>query len=258
MEEEVAKGGAAEEEAAEEVVEEEVVEEVVAEEQAVFDGEESDAGSVEYIRSRAPEEEQRVAAEEEQRVVAEEEQRAVAEEEQRAVAEEEQRAAAEEEQRAAAQRAAEDADTEEEEELSATVATNGSEANAYDPVTDFPLGNERTALAGLHTSLAIRGVMTEFDTPSPRGPLRPLAHQGQGSSAEPREQASRSAPLPPPWRRELGAPTGVLPRGPMGATELLVGDDVRCIAFSTSGGGIQHQVDLASSASSFTSSSSLL
>ena len=164
MEEEVAKGGAAEEEAAEEVVEEEVVEEVVAEEQAVFDGEESDAGSVEYIRSRAPEEEQRVAAEEEQRVVAEEEQRAVAEEEQRA--------AAEEEQRAAAQRAAEDADTEEEEELSAAAATNGSEANAYHPVTDFPLGNERTALAGLHTSLAIRGVMTEFDTPSPRGPRR--------------------------------------------------------------------------------------
>ena len=53
--------------------------------------------------------------------------------------------------------AAQDADTEEEEELSATAATNGSEANAYDPVTDFPLGNERTALAGLHASLTMRG-----------------------------------------------------------------------------------------------------
>ena len=240
-----------EEEVVEAAEEEEAGEEEAAEEEAPkeFDGEESDAGSVEclgggvflergveYIRQSSP----------------------AAEEGQRAGEEEEQMAAAEEEQRVAAQKAAEEADTEEEEELSAAAATNGSEANAYDPVTDFPLGNERTALAGLHTSLAIRGVMTEFDTPSPRGPLRPLAHQGQGSSAEPREQASRSAPLPPPWRRELGAPTGVLPRGPMGATELLVGDDVRCIAFSTSGGGIQHQVDLASSASSFTSSSSLL
>jgi hypothetical protein len=145
---------------------------------------------------------------------------------------------------------ADDAEAEPSPLLSQPFATNASIACAYSPLNGFPLGDEAQALAGRDAGLVGRGVnlyagqsppRRSFHVPSrSRAPVQ-LEHftlsQLQPPRASPKETAK--APQPPAVHlRQHGARTGVLPFASIRATELHVGDEVFCVAGTTSGGNI--------------------